>query len=184
MYYRKSEIIRDMNVSSIFGDIVKRVSDRYSEEVDESKSVNFQFGDWQYISGILQEWSGSREMAKKKYPVICLFSPSDEYKSVVNGKTEIILDFLIATGTEASYSNDQRKEKSFKKVLLPIYHLFIEEIIKESRLDTGYRPDIPHTKTENYRYGRIGVNGPDGKPFSDKIDAIDIKNLKVTIKKR
>lgn len=165
-------------ITDIFEDIVKRVSEKYG------KHVNFQFGDWEYISGVLQTWSSSRDQAKKKYPVICLFSPFPEEKDEINGGSTAVIDFLIAKDTMPEYSNEKRRDVSFKQVLQPIYELFIQEIAKEKRFDPGFTPSIPHTYIENYRYGRIGVNGPDGTPFKDKIDAIDIKNLSIKIKKQ
>lgn len=167
-----------MDISVIFADIVSAVSVAYE------KDVNYQFGDWDYISRVLKEWSSSPTLAKKRYPVICLFSPTDENKKIVNGKIEIYIDFLIAVDTLPHYSNEKRRVESFEKVLRPIYHLFLSEIQKEKRIDSGYTPTIQHSYTENYRYGRIGVNGPDGQPFADKIDAIDIKKLKITLKKQ
>lgn len=174
-YFRQPEPKKETDLSIIFQDIVDRVSERLGTY------VNFQFGDWPYISGVLQTLASSKSQAKKRYPVICLFLPSDQSRDVA--VSDLSLDFLIAVDTLASYTNEERRDKSFRACLIPIYELFIEEILKDKRLDKGYRPSVPHIYTENYRYGRIGVTGPEGKSFSDKIDAIDIKDLKVKLKK-
>lgn len=178
VYYREPELPVETDISVIF----QKITERVSSELE--RNVNFQFGDWAYISNQLQIASSSKEAARERYPVICLFSPADEDKRIVGGKTTIYLDFLIAVSSDAKYSNEKRREVSFEKVLRPIYDQFIKEIIKDHNLDMGYRPMVSHAYTENYRYGRLGVNGPDNKPFNDKIDAIDIKKLEITIKKK
>ena len=45
-----------------------------------------------------------------------------------------------------------------------------------------YSGVVPHTYSENYRYGSRGVMSSDGKPFNDKIDGIDIRNMELKIK--
>lgn len=178
MYYRTPIAVPNMDISVIFADIVANTALEYGN------NINYQFGDWGYISKNLIEWSSSKTLAPKRYPVICLFSPSDESKKLIKGKTEIYLNFLIAVSTMPDYSNEKRREVSFDNVLKPIYKLFIQQIAKDKRIDVGYNPTIPHSYTENYRYGRIGVDSVDGKPFVDKIDAIDIRKLKITLKKQ
>lgn len=165
-------------ITDVFADVVDRVSDRYG------KNVNFQYGDWAYISKTLTEWSGSPETARLKYPVICLFSPFDEDKTSKDIYCSTSLDLLIAVDTLPEYPNEKRRIESFNKVLHPIYELFIDELRKDAYLDFGYKGIVEHKYTDNYRYGNRGVNGPDGNPFKDRIDGIDIKDLKITVRNK
>lgn len=162
------------SVNDIFRDIVGRVSVAYGRE------ILFQFGDWDYISDMLVVMSKSHATSSKKYPIICLYSP---YTEEISGKNRNVnLDILIAVNTLKEYTNEQREQTSFQEVLRPIYELLIKEISKDKRIASNYSGVIPHRKTENYRYGRKGVDGSDGKPFRDFIDAIEIGNLNLTIK--
>ena len=54
--------------------------------------------------------------------------------------------------------------------------------MKSINIVRSYNDVVPHSYIENYRYGRVGVIGEDGKPFSDFIDAIEMKNVNLTIK--
>lgn len=162
-------------ITELIGDVVKRVSDSLDT------NVNYQFGDWDYISHQLMEYSKSEEWEAKKYPVICLFSPFDEVKVNKRYHCEVKLDFLIAVNTISEYTNEERSEYSFKEVLRPIYNSFIKELKKDIRFDVY--GEIPHIYSENYRYGSRGVMQSDGKKFNDLIDGIDIKELELKVNK-
>lgn len=165
----------EVSVNRMFADIVERVSEKYGAH------VAYQFGDWEYISNQLVLWGKSPATSPLKYPIICLLSPYEEDRTEV--QEHVSLEFIILVNTQKNYSNEDREEISFERVLRPIYRIFIEEISRDGRFVSNYRGIVPHRYTENYRYGRVGVLGPDGKPFRDFIDAIEIKNLELTIKK-
>lgn len=161
-------------VNDIFADIVKKVSKRYGS------NVSFLFGDWAYISNQLTLWGKSPKTSKLKFPIICLYSPFAEDRS--SAETEVSLEFIIMVNTLKGYSNEDRQKTSFEQVLRPIYNLFLDEIKKDINIVRSYNDVVPHSYIENYRYGRVGVIGEDGKPFSDFIDAIEMKNVNLTIK--
>ena len=83
--------------------------------------------------------------------------------------------------TRKGYLNEERERVSFVNVLRPVYDAFIKSILASPDIVNEYNGVIPHLYTENYRYGRKGVEA-DGKPFRDFIDAIEIKNLNIKIK--
>lgn len=164
-----------ISVNRIFADIVKQVSERYGNH------VSYLFGDWEYISNQLVCWSKSPKTSRLKFPIICLYSPYEEDRT---GEEAVVsLEFVLLVNTEKDYTNEEREQISFEKVLRPIYRLFIDAIRCDRRFVSDYRGIVPHRYTENYRYGRVGVLGADGKPFRDFIDAIEIKKLELTIKK-
>lgn len=163
------------SVNRMFAEIVGRVSDKWG------RNVSYLFGDWSYISNQLTVWGKSPKTSPLKFPIICLYSPFTEERDAED--VRVSLEFIIMVNTEKNYSNEDRESISFDKVLRPIYRLFMDEIRGDRRFASDYRGIVPHQYTENYRYGRVGVLGPDGKPFRDFIDAIEIKNLDLTIKK-
>lgn len=164
-----------ISVTELFREIVGRVAQAYGG------NVSYLFGDWSYISGELTKWGKSRSVSMERFPVICLYSPFQEDRTGTDRKAE--LDFIIMTDTDKDYTNEERERYSFEEVLRPVYSLFIDEIRKDKRIESSYRDVVPHTYTENYRYGRLGVLMDNGKPFGDFVDVIEIKNLKITIKK-
>lgn len=162
------------SVNRVFAEIVGRVSEKWG------RNVSYLFGDWSYISNQLTVWGKSPKTSPLKFPIICLYSPFTEERDAEEAR--VSLEFIIMVNTEKNYSNEDRESISFDKVLRPIYRLFMDEIRGDRRFASDYRGVVPHQYTENYRYGRVGVLGPDGKPFRDFIDAIEIKNLDLTIK--
>lgn len=143
------------------------------------RNVSFLFGDWDYIANQLVLW-GTGAQAKKKYPIVCLRSPIDETRE--SKKRSASLDVVILVNTLKNYTNEQRESESFVKVLRPIYELFMEGLGKHRMVNAPYSGLLPHVYTENYRYGRLGLQGGDDMKFKDFVDAIEIKNLSITIK--
>lgn len=163
------------SVNRMFAEIVGRVSEKWG------KNVSYLFGDWSYVSNQLTVWGKSPKTSPLKFPIICLYSPFTEDRGAEESR--VSLEFILMVNTEKDYTNEDRESISFDKVLRPIYRLFMDEIRGDRRFASDYRGVVPHRYTENYRYGRVGVLGPDGKPFRDFIDAIEIKDLNLTIKK-
>ena len=161
------------SVNDIVREVVKDVSKRYG------RNVSFLFGDWDYIANQLVLW-GTGAQAKKKYPIVCLRSPIDETRE--SKKRSASLDVVILVNTLKNYTNEQRESESFVKVLRPIYELFMEGLGKHRMVNAPYSGLLPHVYTENYRYGRLGLQGGDDMKFKDFVDAIEIKNLSITIK--
>ena len=161
------------SINDIVREVVKDVSEQYG------RNVSFLFGDWDYIANQLVLW-GTGAQAKKKYPIVCLRSPIDEPRE--GKKRSASLDVLILVNTLKNYTNEQRESESFVKVLRPIYELFMEGLGKHRMVNAPYSGLLPHVYTENYRYGRLGLQGGDDMKFKDFVDAIEIKNLSITIK--
>jgi len=99
------------------------------------------------------------------------------------------LSLIIAVNTLGGYTNEERLDKSFKATLYPVYDSLIRRISNDRRLDIGPLSIVSHMKTDNFRYGRGGGGGGgagvygDGKSeFDDRIDAIDIKDLRLKVK--
>lgn len=165
-----------MNVLvDIFRDIVAGVSK------DVGYMVNYQFGDWQYMAKTLSAMGKAPVTAGRKYPMIGLYSPFDEDKSNPS-LTSVSLSLIIAVNTLGNYTNEERLEKSFKATLYPVYDILIRRISNDRKFDIGPGAIVSHVKTDNFRYGRAGVYGEGKSEFDDRIDAIDIKDLRLNVK--
>lgn len=160
------------SVNDIVREVAGKVAERYG------RNVSFLFGDWDYIANQLMLW-GTGAQAVNKYPIICLRSPISETRGT---NREVSIDVAILVNTLKNYTNEQREQESFVKVLRPIYELFMEEINSHKMIKSTYLGVLPHSYTENYRYGRLGLQGGDEMKFKDFVDAVEIKNLSLTIK--
>lgn len=168
-----------MSVNEIMREIVRRTSEGCG------RHVSFLFGDWDYISDTLKAWGKSQATAKGKFPIVCLYSPYTEDRT--GDSPSVSLSLLIAVNTRKDMENEERENVSFKLVLRPIYRELMSRLKKASDLiEPPYGINartVPHMYTENYRYGRKGVRSGDGTPFCDYIDAIEITDLRITVKK-
>lgn len=159
-------------VNAIVAEAVRDAAKRYGSD------ISFLFGDWAYITSRLEIWGRDAVTAEKKYPVICMLSPFDEDRT--DRETTVSLEFIILVNTRKDYDNGQREAQSFQTVLRPVYEAFMESLGHSRHV--RFVPHIPHVYRENYRYGRLGVIGDAGRVFSDYVDAIELRNVKLKLK--
>lgn len=144
--------------------------------------INYTFGNAQYVKDRLDELSMTPEGNAMKFPLIALFCPFTEQRNSVEYYSKAKVHILIACQSSKEWSNEQRRETSFENILRPIYRSFIKALLKERRLDFGYKRIIAHEYSENYSFGRYGAHTGTGDVVSEPIDAINITNLELTVK--
>jgi hypothetical protein len=110
-----------------------------------------------------------------------------DFEEVMNGKSgdyaELNLQLIIATDTSANYTMQERRDKSFLPILYPIYAELLNQFSKSSLLTMAY--NISHTKIDRPYWGvQSGLGNGTGNLFNDFIDAIQIKNFKVNVKRK
>jgi hypothetical protein len=141
---------------------------------------NFLYGHPVDVLQALVDLDKDPVLSATRYPVICLFQDLPEANNAQVGiNFSANLHFIIATSTEASYRAPERYEKSFKPILYPMYEAF-----KLALFESGYfmlvnEDQIQHTKKDRVYWGRNGLYGVDGNIFADKIDAIELTNVKL-----
>ena len=144
-------------------DIISDVCASLSKRMD--KQINYIYGDSSYIRETLLLLGKSRVTASGKFPMIGLYVPLDEERDSENYFCKASVNIIIATNTLEKYTNEQRRE-----------------LKKSDKFDFGYSGIVSHTYSENYSFGRRGAVDVDGKEVGEKIDAIEIKNLDLTVK--
>ena len=164
-----------ISVIDIIGDIVRGLNEKVGFP------VNYIFGDRDYIAKALNQILQTPETERLAFPFICLY-PFVEDRTDRNWHCKTSLDLIMAVDTQADFTNEMRKDISFKQRLHPVYNAFIEAILKDKRLDfAGYGRHVPHQYSENYRYGHF-------KPemlhpeFKHRIDAIDLTRVQINVK--
>jgi hypothetical protein len=120
-----------------------------------------------------------------KYPLIALFQDIDEKKGTgTQFESEVSVNIIIAMLTDPNRVASQRLSCNYIPVLYPLYVLLMESIAKSGYFYCYSISDLPHTKTDRMYWGKKGLYGSDGNIFGDYIDAIEIQNLQLTIKKQ
>ena len=146
---------------------------------DRQVPVNFVWGDSAYIREYLLSLKKSSSTAAYSFPVIGLYSPFDERKN--NGVVSASVNLILAVNTLVGYTNEQRMEVSFEKVLRPLYSEFMKALEGSKSFNVPYK-GFDHTYVENFSFGKRGALDVDGKEIDEKIDVIEIKNLDLTLK--
>ncbi len=121
-----------------------------------------------------------------KYPLIALFQDFDE-KIGTSDQADSVVSFnlIIACLTKPDLVASRRLECNFKPILYPIYQAFMESV-KRSGYFAGNPnkiSDWPHTKTDRMYWGKKALYGNEENIFGDWLDAIEISNLELTIKR-
>ena len=120
----------------------------------------------------------SQNLKFKKWPLICLLQDFEES----NGQdmtivSEVNLNIVICTATDASYTGSQRYDESFRPTLQPLYELFIKKVAQYNGFSGLSEGLIPHTKIDRLYWGTEGGAGNTANKFNDYIDAIEIRDL-------
>lgn len=180
---------RSREVIEILADVVKKTSEGCIITVPDKKGcfvdvgcpeIHYVFGNSTYIKEHLDELSKTTD---HKFPLIALFYPLNEKRNSPDYYSKAKVRILIAHSTSKSWSNEQRLVTSFQKVLRPIYDRFIEALMQDGRFDFGYDLHVNHEYSENYSYGKYGAYTEAGEEVSEPIDAINITNLELLVKK-
>lgn len=184
--------MRSREIIEIIADVVKATSKDCTLVVMNGKGgakeidcpdINYVFGNAQYVKDRLDELSMTPKGNEIKFPLIALFCPFREERNLPDYYSKAKVNVLIACSTKQQWSNEQRLESSFQNVLRPIYRRFIEALEGDGRFDFGYDDVIPHEYSENYSYGRYGAHTGTGEQVSEPIDAINITNLELKVKR-
>lgn len=145
--------------------------------------INYTFGNGKYVKDRLDELGTSPQGNEMKFPLIALFCPFNEQRNDPRFYSKAKVHVLIACQSDKLWSNEQRRVMSFESILRPIYNRFLAALRKDRRIDFGYKGVINHEYSENYSFGRYGAHTSSGEAVSEPIDAINITNLELTIKK-
>lgn len=180
-----------LEIIEILADVVKKTSgDCTIRFIGEDGSVgempcpeiHYVFGNAQYVKDNLDELSRTTEGNEIKFPLIALFCPFIEQRNSPDYHTKAKVSLIIAYSSCEEWNNEYRLTTSFQNILRPIYSRFIESLMDDPRLDFGYDECVKHEYSENYSYGRYGAYTSTGDAVSEPIDAINIKNLEITVK--
>lgn len=129
----------------------------------------------------------SDQLKFKKWPLIALFQDFEEsYGASPLTQSEVSLNIIIATNTKADFFAAQRYDQSFRTTLQPLYELFITKLVSSKKfkdLVPGIN-NVPHTKIDRLYWGTDSGTGNTSHKFPDYIDAIEIRDLNLKLRKK
>lgn len=145
-------------------------------------AVHYQHGHPKEIIETLMQLDKSSTMQFDKYPLVALFQDFPEvHTGQVGFDSEVTLHIVIVNSTKADYKADERYELNFKPILYPIYYELLKQFNFSKRFSTYGVSTISHTKIDRLYWGKEGLYGNDGNIFNDRLDCIEIRDLKLKV---
>lgn len=118
-----------------------------------------------------------RATRNKVYPAIALRLPVQEEFS--DGLVKYTANIAIFAETDLDWSAPERYENVIKPILNPLYLLFIDRLKKAGFMWEGNLTYPPHTKIDRPHHGVEATQGNSAYVFANKLDAIELQNLKI-----
>lgn len=167
-------------ITHLIGDIVAEVRSDFSLE---GVIPFYDYGVTLEVVNRLKQKTQNPDYEYKKYPLIWYLIDGSIEELVAdnlsNKRTVQNATVIICTQTDATYTSEDRFNNTFIPILRPLYDSFMFHL-KRSNLvrSTDY---FKHTYHENLFWGRDGLYGHTANIFDDKLDAIIIENLQLSI---
>lgn len=164
--------ILPLYVPDLFTPVVAAVA------VKLNRPVYYRWGHREEITAALTILDGSKSQKSEKYPLIWLVMDFEETKGDnVQVYSELSASFIIATGTEQNYTEQERRDKTFLPTILPIYAAFVNALSQSAVFRMPFGPLIRHKFLLRPYWGNGKAN-----IFNDFCDVGEIKNLQIVVR--
>jgi len=174
-----------INIPELFAAVVQRVNTRLYRD-GYSFYTYYDYGRYIEITRRLtQKQMGvvAGATGNNRFPLVWLVIPFDEFNGTPTEHYTRLrnMQIIIATQTRPDSTTPARMNDNFEPILYPIYRALLIEIANSgffSDIDYG----VQHTKTDQpYWGGGNTLTSGDKNLFNDYIDAIQIRNLELTV---
>jgi len=164
-----AEIVVDMNTDLLAG------FQAYDPKIQQ---ISYQHGHLQEIIETLIQYDKTESKRYKKYPLVILIEDIKERHGQYF--TELDLNIILVFHTKKDYKSQERYEKTFNPILLPMYENLMNALFYNKYLLVNDVSQIDHTKTNRLYWGREALAGNTANKTGDAIDAVEIniRNLK------
>lgn len=171
-------------IPDVFESIVSQVS------ISLNKTVYFSYGHYADVIDELKKKDNSISEKDSKYPLVWLVMDYVEKHnpSKLDIQCELPnLQLLIATPTNKDHTIRQRMETNIVPILYPIYDELMLKIANSTYFKETTVNKIQHEKIDRPYWGFSGgVDGSNAQAnlFNDYIDAVQIRNLSLNLRKK
>ena len=146
-------------------------------------SLFYQYGDPKEIITNLKAMTIDPAQTSQKYPMLALFTDIEEKRGEQSSiEARVELNMILATLTQPTLIAPERIEQNFKITLYPLYYQLLKSISSSGYFMESAWQRLSHQKIDRLYWGRYGLRADNGNVFGDYIDAIEITNLKLSIK--
>lgn len=170
-----------------FKAIVQKVSDKLTSKLQAFDSkitgIHYLYGHPLEIVNILKEKSEGGSTKFQRYPLVAFFLDSEVDRTDFQfyGEQRCHLAVIRPCKFDGTEKAEQRDLKNFIPVLTPIYMELLRQINYSGVVESSGENSFPHKVTNRYYWGREGLFGNQGNIFDDRVDAIEIEDLKLKI---
>jgi hypothetical protein len=172
-------------------DIMQEIVDATSAEVStllqsvdpNYTGVRFDYGFPDDLFGRIEAMSSTEDHRYSAYPLIGLLLGFDDSRNKTNQVTSSIkVNMFVCMQTLPEYIPQERTDRSFRPILVPIVDAFIGQVLRSPKIITPENSLIQYNEKHEYKWGVDGVSYWDGSKknvFNDHIDAITITGLEL-----
>jgi len=148
--------------------------------------VYYDFGHYVEIVRNLTDKDKSTTHKNKQYPLVWLVT---DFEETMGSNTDLYakcsLHFVIAVPSDAKWTMQQRRDKTFLPILYPIYAELLKQLDASFELVSDSDLKIEHTKIDRPYWGKQDADGNGtGNLFNNTVDCIEIKNLKIGVRRK
>jgi hypothetical protein len=164
--------------------VVDAVNTAFSTRSNDPFNVYYDFGHYAEVVKNLTLKGQSPTKRTERYPLVWLVTDYPEIKGNFKIYATTSLQIIIAMPTDMNYTMQQRRDTVFFPRLYPIYEELLNQISRYSLFGKPSVAAIEHTKIDRPYWGGQDSGNGVANLFNDFIDAVQIKNLKLTIKNK
>lgn len=187
---------RDMRIAptKIIGSIVYRTREALrGDSIFLSKLEEYNYHSNCFLNGLFSFWHfpgtgeeisrvvqklGESNLGCVKYPSLFNFHP---IRQNIGKETTYTYNLAFVSLTNSEWLTEEREEQVFAPLLRPLYNEFFNQVKRSGYFKLGFG-DIPHECYEVFTTGNNQDELIQGR-YGDYIDAIEVHNLSLTLKK-
>lgn len=172
-------------ITTAFSEIVSAVSTELLAQLQDANSniqqVGYLFGHPKEIVETLIQYDSSKTMRAKKYPLVMLLEDIETTRGTMQYYGEANMRVVIAMSTEPTLKSAEREAINYAPILTPIYYELLRQIDLHSAFVTKGQRGIEHRMLNRKYWGRENLYGTESNTLSDFVDAIEIRNMRLTV---
>lgn len=143
------------------------------------EGVWFDYGHYTDIKERLATKKDSLENATRRFPLIAVLEDFSVRKGGI-GLTGVTAPLIvILSETRDDYTRQQRQDRIFTPILIPVYEEYLRQIEKSGAFQVYSVSQIKHEMVMRPHHGKAGDHRNMAYYFDDVLDGIELRNLEL-----